>query len=107
MADLDRRIEERAGLVVLDDLAGFGAQLRREVNQRVVGELLDLQRLWLRRKRLRWRQDLSRKIRGGDGTLFNRPDRLSRLAVEHVGEALLRGLHHDRGALAVDRDVEQ
>ena len=49
MADLDRRIEQRTDLVVLDDLARLGAQLRREVDQVVVGQLLDLERLRVRR----------------------------------------------------------
>src|SRR5688572_20437545 len=107
MANLDRWIEERACFVSLDDLEGFGAELRCEVDQDVFGELLDLERSGFGWKRLRRRQDLARQIRLRHRTLFDRPDRLTGLAIEDVGKSLLGGLDDDRRAFAVDRHVEQ
>ena len=78
MPDLDRRVEERPGLVVPDDLNRLLAQRRREVDQVVLGQLLDLERLGPGGKRLRRRQHLAGEVRCGDGTLFDRPDRAAR-----------------------------
>src|SRR5688572_17467252 len=107
MANLDRWIEERACLVSLDNLEGFGAELRREINQDVFGELLDLERFGFGRKRLRRRQDLARQIRLRNRTLFDRPDRLTGLAIEDVRKSLLGGLDDDGCAFPIDRYVEQ
>ena len=53
MADLDRGVEERPDLVVLDNLERFGPELGRVVDQVILSEPLHLVGGRARRERLR------------------------------------------------------
>ena len=50
---------------------------------------------------------LAGNVACGRGALFDRPDRLTRHAVEHIGVALLGELHERFHGTAVDRHVHQ
>ena len=107
MADLDRGVEERPDLVVLDDLERLGPELGRVVDQVILGEPLHLVGGRARRERLRGGELFSRHVRLRDGPLLDRPDRLARLPVEGVGEPLLGRLHDDRHGLPVHIHIER
>ena len=93
------------------DLHALGAQLGREVDQIVFDESLPVvvEGLAARveRKRLRRRIVLARHVALRNRALFNRPQRLSRHAIEHVQECLLGRLRDRLDDLSVASDVHQ
>ena len=88
-----------------DKLHGFGAELRREVDQIVDRHARALVRRRLGRERLRRRIPLARHVAFRNRALLDRPDRLPGDAIEHVQHALLRRLRDGFHRAAVDRDV--
>ena len=102
-----RRREDGTELGAVGDANRFFAQLRREVDQVVDGDALQVERRRLRRKRLRRGVPLARHVALRYGPLLDRPDRLAGDAVEHVGERLLARLRNRLDLASVDGDVEQ
>ena len=89
------------------DLEGFGPQFRREVDQVAFLNPLKFERRGFGRERLGAAGFLSRYSRLFDGPFLDGPDRLSGLAVEHVGPALFAGLHDGLDVASVDGDIHQ
>ena len=90
-----------------DKVHGFGAQLRREVDQIVDRHARALVRRRLGREGLRRRVPLARHVAFRDRAFLDRPDRLPGHAVEHVQDALLRRLRDGFDRAAVDGDVRE
>ena len=101
----DRRRVERSVLVVADDLQRLGLQLRREVDEVLVGHALLIEGGRLARDRLRRRIPLAGHVALRHRPLLDRPHRLAVGAIEHVDERLLRHLRQRLDAAAVHGDV--
>ena len=100
-----RRREERAVVEPPQLLQRTPPQLRREIDQILLGCALQVERLRPCRKRLGRRRPLAGHGRSRHGALLDRPDRLAGGAVEDVGECLLAGLDDRLYRAAVDGDV--
>ena len=90
-----------------DDLERLAPQLRREVDEVVLGHALPVVRRRLGRERLRRRVPLAGHVALRHGPLLDRPKRPARHAIEHVEERLLRRLRDGFHGPAVDDGVEQ
>ena len=93
-AEQNRRRVERPRLVLADDLLRLGLELRREVDQIVVGHALLIECRRLRRNRLRRRIPLAGHVALRHRLLDDRPDRLAGDAIEDEDVRLLRHLRH-------------
>ena len=102
-----RRGEQGPQHQSLHRLSGRRPQLGSEVDQVVLGDALPVERRRLGGKRLGRRGPFARHDRLRHRTLLDRPDGLAGLAVEHVEERRLAGLHHRPDAPAVDGDVAE
>ena len=102
-----RRGEDGSELGAVGEPDRLRPQLRREVDQVVDGDPLQIERRRLRREGLRGGVPLARHVPPRDRPLLDRPDRLARDPVEHVGERLLARLRDRPDLAAVDGDVEQ
>ena len=107
LAAHNRRREQRADLVLRDQRHRFGLDLWREVDDEVFEKTLALERRRLGGEGLRRRVPLARHRAFLDRPLFDRPHRLTGLAVEHVDEPLLGGLGDRRDLASVHRDVDE
>ena len=104
---MQRRIEKRPDLVALECLDGSEPQLGGKINQIVFGKPLQLVRSRTCGMRLSLRQLFARHVRGRNGFFLDRPDRLSRLAIEGVHESLLGHLYHRRDVFPIHRYVHE
>ena len=102
-----RRLEERTHPDPLEPLQRHLAELRREVDQVVLGDPLHLVGGRTGRERLRRRQLLAGNLGMGHGPLLDGPDGLTGLPVQRVKESLLGGLEDSGDRLPVDGDVQQ
>ena len=105
--DQDRRLEQRTPAVVREQFERLRPHLGGEVDQVVLVDPLQLERRWLRGKRLRRGKPLARHRRRRDGTVLDGPDRFAGDAVEDVREPLLAGDGDGSDLPPVDRDVHQ
>src|SRR6267378_340245 len=81
-ATLRRRREQRAMIVFGDDIDRFLAKLRREIDQILIAQALNIDRRGLGGERLRLRRALARHIGGRHRLLLDRPHRLAGCRVE-------------------------
>ena len=102
-----RRHVGAAHIEAAQDLDRLLLQLRRQVDDVVLGQAERVQRGGPGRERLGRRELLARHYGRRHRTLLDRPDRLAGLAVEGEGHALFGGLNRHRHFLAVDGDVDQ
>ena len=102
-----RRRVERAHPEVLHRLPRHRADLRREVDEVVLGDTPGIRtaRAWSETAASAPRARRAR--RRGHGPLLDRPDRLAGHAIEREDEPLLGDLRDRLDSLAVDGDVEQ
>src|SRR2546427_2822108 len=103
----DWRREDGPELVTRYELDGFGPELRREVDQIVDRKTLKVVRGRPGRKRLRRRVPLSRHVTLRNGSLLDRPHRLTGDAIEDVQPRLLGRLCDSLDWLSVDDDVRE
>src|SRR5262245_34100254 len=84
-----RRIQ-RAVSILAENLERFGLQLRREVDDIAFRHALLIEGRRAGWKWLRWRIPLAGHVAFWNRPFFDWPDRLTRDAIEHVNERLLR-----------------
>lgn len=94
-------------IVARDDVERLLVQLRREIDQVLVAQTLDIDRRRPRRKRLGFSGTFAGNTGGRDRTLLDRPNWLAGQTIEDVNEGLLGDLRHRLDAASVDGDVDQ
>ena len=101
------RCVDWAGPERFDGLDRFRPQLRREIDQVVRRDSLDVERRRPGRKRLRRERQLSGNIRRRDRPFLDRPDRCAGDAIEHVGKGLFRELNDRLDWPAANVDIHE
>src|SRR5205814_9958969 len=96
--------EDRAGSELRKHLTRTRLDLRREVDEVVVGESLPRERRWLRWERLRRRRALAGHVARRHRSLLDRPNRRAARSIEDEDEARLRGHGDDVALRAGDTD---